>query len=255
MPSIPKCRSSNDPLGAPAGCPPQVNLRGHRTRLALILAGLGVVVLGVVLILERAGFLQFVSDPEAVRSSVLELGAWGPALVVGLIAAAIVVSPIPSGPIGLAAGAAYGPLIGTLLIIAGAELGSILAFAIARFLAYDAVRKWSAIRRPLEWLETRGSQNWLMSVVFASRLLPFISFDAVSYAAGLTPLTFWRFGVATILGVAPISFVLAYGGDALLTHAGGDVMAWVLGAGAITLIPIVIKLAWDRVRRGGPKDK
>jgi uncharacterized membrane protein YdjX (TVP38/TMEM64 family) len=36
-------------------------------------------------------------------------------------------------------------------------------------------------------LSRERSQIWLMAVVFVSRLLPFISFDAISYAAGLTP--------------------------------------------------------------------
>jgi uncharacterized membrane protein YdjX (TVP38/TMEM64 family) len=49
-------------------------------------------------------------------------------------------------------------------------------------------------------------------------LLPlFISFDAVSYAAGLTPLAFWQFMVATLVGMIPISFLLAYFGEELIT--------------------------------------
>jgi uncharacterized membrane protein YdjX (TVP38/TMEM64 family) len=40
-----------------------------------------------------------------------------------------------------------------------------------------------------------------MTIVFVSRLLPFISFDIVSYAAGLTRLAMWRFAVATLAGI------------------------------------------------------
>jgi len=59
------------------------------------------------------------------------------------------------------------------------------------------------------------SQHALMGVVFISRLLPFISFDMVSYAAGVTPLRFWRFAVATLAGIIPASFLLAHFGTEL----------------------------------------
>lgn len=40
-----------------------------------------------------------------------------------------------------------------------------------------------------------------------------VSFDAISYAAGLTRMKFWRFLLATSLGLAPACFVHAYVGD------------------------------------------
>ena len=46
-----------------------------------------------------------------------------------------------------------------------------------------------------------GSQNALMGIVFVSRLLPFLSFDIVSYGAGLTTLSAWRFALATLAGL------------------------------------------------------
>ena len=52
-----------------------------------------------------------------------------------------------------------------------------------------------------------------MGVVFVSRLMPFLSFDVISYAAGLTSLVFWRFVIATLFGIAPASFVLAHVGS------------------------------------------
>jgi len=46
------------------------------------------------------------------------------------------------------------------------------------------------------------------------RLIPLISFDAISYAAGLTCISFWRFFLATALGAAPGTFVFVYLGGA-----------------------------------------
>ena len=128
-------------------------------------------------------------------------------------------------------------------------LGAITAFLIARFVAFDAVRRWDLVRRPLDWLEQGRSQNWLMAAVFLTRLAPFLSFDAISYAAGLTPLSFWRFFLATLAGVTPISFLLAYGGEAAL--GGGNPVLMLLAFGGITGIPILARLLWVRWKRRG----
>jgi uncharacterized membrane protein YdjX (TVP38/TMEM64 family) len=45
--------------------------------------------------------------------------------------------------------------------------------------------------------------------------LPFISFDLISYAAGVTSLSFWRFAIATLVGIIPTSFLLAHFGSEL----------------------------------------
>jgi uncharacterized membrane protein YdjX (TVP38/TMEM64 family) len=220
----------------------------QRALIALCLVVAAVVLF---LVLQHVGFVDYVTDQEAVRQSVQSLGPLGPALLIGLMVAAIVASPIPSAPIALAAGAAYGPFWGAAITIVGAMAGAMTAFSVARFLAYDAVRQWGAVRKPLEWLEKDRSQNWLMGAVFLSRLLPFVSFDAVSYAAGLTPLVFWRFALATAAGVTPISILLAYGGDALLIHGSEEIAFWVLAAGGITLVPFLLKPLWNRLRRSG----
>ena len=88
-----------------------------------------------------------------------------------------------------------------------------------------------------------------MLIVFLSRLVPFVSFDAVSYVAGLTPLTFWRFAIATLAGVIPVSFALAYFGERLVESETNRIMTFMLIAGGITLIPVAIKLLLNLRRR------
>lgn len=43
--------------------------------------------------------------------------------------------------------------------------------------------------------------------ILIARLLPFISFDAISYAAGLTEMSFWAFFWATGVGQLPATIV------------------------------------------------
>jgi uncharacterized membrane protein YdjX (TVP38/TMEM64 family) len=167
--------------------------------------------------LWQSGTLATLRDEQALTDAIRGLGIWGPVGIVALIATAIVVSPVPSAPVAIAAGMIYGTAGGAVIVVIGAELGAVAAFLIARWLGYEAVRRWSGPDRIMSYLSRERSQIWLMAVVFVSRLLPFISFDAISYAAGLTPLTFWRFALATVVGIIPVSFMLTYAGEELST--------------------------------------
>ncbi len=65
--------------------------------------------------------------------------------------------------------------------------------------------------------------------MFISRLLPVVSFDIISYGAGLTKMSLKKFSLATFLGMIPLTFLYNYSGSVLvfggrLTFALGIVM-------------------------------
>lgn len=181
-------------------------------------------------------------ERETLEVLVAQAGLWGPFMIIGLMTVAVVVSPLPSAPIALAAGAAYGHLWGTIQVVLGAQLGALIAFGLARALGRDTLRHLFGDRVDAGLF---GSQNALTATVFASRLMPFVSFDMMSYAAGLSGLHTWRFGLATLAGIVPASFFLAHvGGEA----ASGDLnrATWaVLGLGLVTGLPLL----WIATRR------
>lgn len=189
--------------------------------------------------LSKTGSLDALFDQGVLENRIQSLGFWGPMAVIALMTGAIVFSPIPSAPIALAAGAAYGHIWGTVYVLVGAELGALIAFGIARLVGYGVLRRWFGERLDLGLL---GSQSALMGIVFASRLLPFISFDLVSYAAGLTPLTAWRFALSTLAGIVPASFLLAHFGGEMASGESQRIAMTVVALGGITLIPIIIRL-------------
>lgn len=174
-------------------------------------------------------------------------GIWGPIVIVALMTIAIVATPIPSAPIALAAGAAYGHVLGTVYIVLGAELGALAAFGLARFLGRDVLRRWFGDKVNAGWL---GSQNALTFMVFVSRLLPFVSFDILSYVAGLSQLHFWRFGLATLAGIIPASFILAHFGNEAVSGDASRATWAAIGLGALTLTPLIIAGVRDWQRRG-----
>ena len=209
--------------------------------LALIL--LGIVAAGIWMFAPEVwADVQQLMDRESLEGLVARAGAWGPSLIIGLMILAVVASPLPSAPIALAAGAAYGQFWGTIQVVIGAEIGALIAFMLARLLGRDALKFLfgDGLDRGL-----LGSQNALTATVFASRLMPFVSFDMISYAAGLSGLHAWRFALATLAGIIPASFILAHlGGEAVSGNPGGATWA-VLGLGLVTGLPLL----WVALRR------
>jgi len=184
------------------------------------------------ILLSQQGAIDFLADGTALRQWIQGLGFWGPLTIIGLMTVAIVMSPIPSAPIALAAGAAYGHYEGALYVLIGSELGAIVAFFTSRLLGPAVLQRWTDQHYLQRFL---GSQNALMGIVFVSRLLPFISFDMISYAAGVTPLKFWRFAIATIAGILPASFLLAHFGSELASSESQRIGLTVLLLGLISL--------------------
>lgn len=178
---------------------------------------------------------------ELLPAWVATAGVFGPLAIIALMTLAIVASPLPSAPIALVAGAAYGHAAGTVYVALGAELGALAAFLIARYLGRDSVERLLGDKAGYGLL---GSQNALTLTVFVSRLLPFISFDAMSYAAGLSRLHLRRFLLATLAGIIPASFVLAHLGSAAVTGAS-IAQEWVVfGLGLLTAAPLLWAALW-----------
>jgi uncharacterized membrane protein YdjX (TVP38/TMEM64 family) len=127
-------------------------------------------------------------------------------------------------------------------VVLGAEFGALIAFGLARIVGRDGLRRLFGDRVDAGLL---GSQTALMATVFASRLMPFVSFDMISYAAGLSALHAWRFALATLAGIIQASFVLThFGGEAVSGDLGRA--TWVvLGLGLVTGLPLL----WIMIRR------
>jgi uncharacterized membrane protein YdjX (TVP38/TMEM64 family) len=197
------------------------------------------------------GAWELLRDESRIAGLVTEAGWLGPLVIVALMTVAVVLSPIPSAPVALAAGAAYGHIWGTVYVLIGAELGAVVAFGLARVLGYEALHRRFGDRLDFGLM---GSQMALMVTVFVTRLLPFLSFDLVSYAAGLTPITVWRFALATLAGIVPASFVLAHFGNEMATGEADRIMWTALALGLLTAAPVLVSW-WMRRRRRAERQR
>lgn len=218
------------------------DLSDNSRRARLVWAAAAVLAVGL-LVVYRQPLIEAIAafDAEAVERFVDRTGLFGPLAIILLMMAAIVASPLPSAPIAMAAGLIYGHLWGTVIVAAGAELGALVAFSLARWLGRAQVERWLGQRLEQGLL---GSQNALMLTVFVSRLLPFISFDAISYAAGLSRITLWRFALATLAGIIPASYVLSHFGAEAVRGGATSAGFWItLGLGAAGVLTATL---WAR---------
>ena len=135
-------------------------------------------------------------DFMVVKDFVKSYGPYAAVISFLLMILQSIAAPLPSFLITFANANLFGWVKGAILSWTSAMVGATLCFYIARILGRDAVEKLTS-RRGL------------------ARLLPFISFDIVSYAAGLTSISFLEFIVATGLGQLPATIIYSYVGGML----------------------------------------
>lgn len=156
---------------------------------------------------SKLGSLNLESVIELIRS----YGAYAAVISFFLMILQSILSPIPALLITLSNAAIFGWWKGALLSFWSSMVGAALCFYIARTLGRDVVEKITTktgLAKVDEFFERYGKNSILIC-----RLLPFVSFDIVSYAAGLTPIKFWDFFIATGLGQLPATIVYSYLGN------------------------------------------
>ncbi|MBG9980269.1 TVP38/TMEM64 family protein [Facklamia lactis] len=153
-----------------------------------------------------------------------------------------ILSPIPAFLITLSNAAIFGWAWGALLSWSSAMAGAALCFYIARILGRDVVAKITsetALKSLDGFFEKYGKHT-----ILVCRLLPFMSFDIVSYAAGLTSMKFWPFFIATGIGQLPATLVYSYIGQ---NFGGGGKQLFVglLSLFAITIVIYIVKSVYN----------
>lgn len=178
-----------------------------------------------------------VRDPrEAVRAFrdyLLGFGLWAPVVSAGLMVFQSVIAPLPAFVLTFTNGLLFGWAWGALLSWSSAMLGAAVCFWIARALGRPVVERLVGGTNALE-ISDLFFKRYGKRAILISRLLPFVSFDVISYGAGLTPTAFGEFLVATGLGQLPATLLYSYLGENL---AGSiRVLFWVFSVTAALFV-------------------
>ncbi|MBA3276977.1 MAG: TVP38/TMEM64 family protein [Chloroflexia bacterium] len=246
--------TSNPPTTTPEPSPEQATQppgQLDRRRLVrwLVIAAAVSVLLGLA---ADALFGQVIPiEPVAIGDWLAGTGSWAPLVYIGTLIVAVVVSPIPSVPLDIAAGLTFGLFRGSLYTLIGAEIGAIIAFIIARRLGRPrlASRLSPKTMRQIDDLSARVGVRALVIM----RLLPVFNFDWVSYAAGLTSISLPRFAAATLVGMTPPVVAITAVGS---TYSGNPALSISILAVLVLLAagPLVVGLVARRTARRRPED-
>ena len=152
-------------------------------------------------------------DFEVVKAFVASYGIYAAIVSFLLMVLQSIVAPLPAFLITFANANLFGWWKGAILSWSSAMVGAGLCFCIARILGRDVVEKLTS-KSGLKNIDDFFEKHGKMSILIA-RLLPFISFDIVSYAAGLTSMSFLSFFVATGIGQLPATIVYSIVGGML----------------------------------------
>lgn len=166
--------------------------------------------------------------------------SWGPqAAIVSffLMILQAIIAPLPAFLITFANASLFGAFWGGVLSWTSAMAGAALCFFIARVFGRSAVERLTGktVLKNMDVFFERYGKH----AILVCRLLPFVPFDPVSYAAGLTSIRFRHFFIATGIGQLPATIVYSWAGS-LLT---GGTYWCVTGLFILFALSVVISVA------------
>jgi uncharacterized membrane protein YdjX (TVP38/TMEM64 family) len=186
---------------------------------------------------------------------VLSAGAIG-YVIYALVYALCCVFLVPGSILTLGAGAIFGVARGAVVVVAGATLGAIASFFLARTILRSKVRSLTAKNPRFDALD-RAIAREGGKIVFLIRLSPIFPFTYMNYAFGLTGVTAAAYSLATFLGIIPGTVAFVYLGYAAAGAATGGnstlrTILQIIGAIATLVVTIfVARLARNAIRRAG----
>ena len=214
--------------------------KSPRWKRLLLIVG-GIVVLGVIAILSLE-HTMLLTLQDNFTGWVDAAGPWGWLVIIILLILHSFV-PFPLEFAAVAAGATYGFTIGTIVTWIGTVLGGILSFWISRQFGRGFFER-ALNPAQLAWLDKHAKSEGTVALL-VSRLLPFMSFTLVSYAAGLTPVAWITFIWTSAIGMLPIIMISVFYG-ANIEHLPVE---WAIGIPVIA-IGVVVVAYWYARKRG-----
>ncbi|MHB8128016.1 MAG: TVP38/TMEM64 family protein [Mobilitalea sp.] len=199
-----------------------------------------------------ANFAKVLSttDTESVKEYIRSFGPLAVVVSFLLMVFQSLAAPLPAFLITFANAAIYGWVGGAALSWTSSMVGAAACFGIAKLYGRNTVSKLTG-KTALASVDSFFDKFGAKSIVVA-RLLPFMPFDIVSYAAGLTSMKFWPFFLATGLGQLPATIIYSYAGKML----GGGAKTFIYGLfivfalfGLSTIIRSIYKQRSTKVKK------
>ena len=188
---------------------------------------------------------------ESIEPALRALGIWAPVGFILIYATATVLF-FSGALLGLAGGALFGPVWGTVFNLTGATLGATAALLLARTVAGEWVarRVGGRLRRLVEGVTAEG---WRF--VALMRLVPFVPFNLLNYALGLTGISLSAYVLTSAICMLPGALAYTWLGYAGRSAAAGDTAALrygFVGLGVLAMVAFLPRL-FRRFRTREPR--
>ena len=182
-------------------------------------------------------------DIEGFKSYLLSFGAWAPVIAGLVMILQAVVAPLPAFVPALANGLLFGAFWGTLLTWSTAIIGALICFYMARSLGRPVVERLVS-RRAMDSVDRFFKQYGNNSILIA-RLIPLLSFSAISYTAGVTSISLRGYFWATAIGILPGTIVFCVLGQNM-TDMVKFIWYAVVGIAALIVLGMTLKQVLNR---------
>ncbi len=199
--------------------------------------------------------IRFYVDKPFLKRTLREWGVLAPVVFIGLQALQVVIAPIPGQVTGILGGYLFGLWAGLLYSTIGLSLGSLAAFAVARWLGTRYVRRLVSadVWQRLGFIvEAEG-----VILCFVIFVIPGLPKDIACYLFGLSPMPFWVFALISTLGRIPDTWVASAQGA---RAASGDYVQIVLLTAIVAAVALPLYcyrhrlIQWFRSKTGaGPR--
>lgn len=220
----------------------------HTRRRQVLVAAIGVVLLlGMVVLLVMHGrqALAFFTDGASVQEQAARLGPLAPLVLGALVVLQEVTVVVPSEPLELAAGYAFGFWKGALIYLAASVVGCIAIIAIVRFGGSRVVNLFLSEKRQAKLARLRQSQKFDLALL-AAFFIPGLPKDIMAYTAALAGMHPVKLVVVTTAGRLPS---IAAAALASSFAAAGDWRATAVVFGVTAALVLVGTLAYHYLRR------
>lgn len=159
----------------------------------------------------------------------------------------------PIAPLSLAAGLAFGEVMGAVYLMTGAMIGTSITFMISRFFGRNFIRKILAGR--FKNLGEKLKDKGFITILFF-RIIPLVPYEILNYAGGPSGIKFKDYFLATFIGLIPGVAIAAFFGGSL-----GEIKAFkdlisakfiiaVLLMAIIIAIPIIYRMTKKHFFKG-----
>lgn len=178
-------------------------------------------------------------EPDDIKSFVSGFGASAPIAFIIICAVKPIIFFLPSMGLTIIAGALFGTIYGTLYVVIGGAGSTVIGFYMTRWFGRKCVEGFMKEQDKLLKIdENLGKEGFRTTLMLRLLSTPW---DIVSYSAGLSKIRFKDFYLASLIALAPTSFIYTYFGSSVFNPLS---LGFIVSLSMILIfgsIPYVIK--------------